>query len=271
MRPAPKTLQCDIFVFDPESERLVLTIMEISLQKSSVRSLKRVLGKLNSHKSTAVRAPVKASSERAKADLPVENTTPAITVSRLTVQTQKMPNGMARTAPTEQQEPQPKKPNGVAMTTKSGPKSLQKIQEMLSDVLEIPPEDISPDSVLADLGIDSLPATELFTEMKIRFNATVSHSDFATISDVQGLALLLSGSPPQASDLTHRSVNASSTPVVEMKTVIYGDGDGVSLSADIYYPNGAGEHRERRLPIGRSIHSPPIMQGSTDRHELITA
>lgn len=55
--------------------------------------------------------------------------------------------------------------------------------------------------------------TELFTErMRERFNATVSHKSesrthwgFATISNVQGLAHLVSGSAPQALKLRGRS------------------------------------------------------------------
>lgn len=253
VRPAPKKLQCDIFVFDHDSGRLVLTMMACSFQKASVKSLKKVLGKLNSQKPAALSAAVKASSERSEADLTVDNNTPATAVSQLTFQAKKVPNGMPETGPTVQQHSQLKKPNGVAVMSEGGPKSLQKIREMLSDVLEIPLGEISPNSVLADLGVDSLLATELFTEMRARLNATVSHSQFATISDVQGLALLVSGSPPHASDLTHTSVNASSTPAVEMETVIYGNGDGVSLSADIYYPDGTDEQRGKPRPIGKSL------------------
>jgi acyl carrier protein len=55
---------------------------------------------------------------------------------------------------------------------------------MLKDVLEIPLKHISPDAPLENLSIDSLLATELFTEINKRFSVSISHSEFATVFDV---------------------------------------------------------------------------------------
>lgn len=175
MKPTAKKLQCDIFAFDPESERLFLTMMMFSFYKASVKSLKRVLGKLNSQRSTSASAPVEASSESAEVDHPVDNTMmPGTAVSRLSTDTQQVPVRATRAPSLEHHDPQPKTPIGVTTGTEDGPRVLQKIRKMLTYVLEIPMGGIFMDSVLADLGIDSVLAIELFTEMREYFNAIVS-------------------------------------------------------------------------------------------------
>jgi acyl carrier protein len=263
-RPAPKKLHCDIFVFDPESGHLVLTIMAISFQKASIRSLTRILGKLNSLKTPvqAVKSPVQvvpayARSDRVETDFPAYGTT----------HDQNDPRWVQPTHPRTAIAPQrlqKELPEQTTDTTVNRSGSLQQTRKMLSDVLEIPPEEISPESILEDLGIDSLLATELFTEISKRFKVSVSHSDFATITDVQGLAQLIPGPNPSStptSTSTSTSTSAStrqstisSTPV-DMETIAYGERDGIPLSADIYYPNGIGD-TQGPLPIGGSIHPP---------------
>lgn len=45
--PSPKWLTCDIFVFEPRSGNIVFTIRSIEFQKVSIKSLSKILGKLN--------------------------------------------------------------------------------------------------------------------------------------------------------------------------------------------------------------------------------
>jgi acyl carrier protein len=252
-RTAPKKLYCDIFVFDPESGHLVLTIMAISFQKASIKSLTRILGRLNSLKipvqaveSPGKVAPTITSSDRVQANPPAFDNTHYRHPPWIQPEHPKT----AITARHLQKEI----PEQIIDTTVNNSGSLQQTKEMLSDVLEIPPRDISSKSVLEDLGIDSLLATELFTEISKRFKISVSHSDFATIRDVQGLAQLIQGPSRSSSSTSTRQSTASSTPL-EMETFTYGERDGISLSADIYYPSGIRDTNEP-LPIGGFIHSP---------------
>ncbi|RDA88879.1 hypothetical protein CP532_5399 [Ophiocordyceps camponoti-leonardi (nom. inval.)] len=234
-RPSPKTLLCDVFVFEPESGHLVVTIMSITFQKTSIRSLRRVLGRLNSSKSGVDSAPA----IEYDGDTRRESTTKHI---------------MEYATDDNHQSSQEKAIMTTAETSKSQP--LHKTKKMLSDVLEIPPEDISPDSSLEDLGIDSLVATELFTEMSKRFNVVVSHSDFATISTVQGLAQLTAGpsSTPSFSSSADSTPQSTASPsCFDIETVVYGEQDGIPLSADIYYPDETGGRRSP-LPIALMIH-----------------
>ena len=90
------------------------------------------------------------------------------------------------------QQVQEKLPNRTANPLANIYDRLQKIKEMLNDIIETPLDEILPDSTVEGLGIDSLLATVLFTKIDKRFNVSVSHSDFATATHVQRLARPLS-------------------------------------------------------------------------------
>ncbi|KAK4155038.1 hypothetical protein C8A00DRAFT_13874 [Chaetomidium leptoderma] len=227
-RPSPKTLRCDIFVLDPDSNQLVLTIMAISFQKTSIRSLTKVLGKLNSRKTGALPPPVPA---QTRTETP------------------------AAWAPQQQHLAQQQQ-----VEAKTDDTTLQKVKEMLAEVIEIPAQNISADATLEGLGIDSLLATELFTEIGKRFKVAVSHHDFASVADVRGLAQLLSRlSVPVPSTVTtsssspRQSAPAPSKSGFDIDTVTYAERDGLALSADIYYPP-AGNTTQKPLPIALMIH-----------------
>lgn len=268
-KPTPKKLQCDIFVFEPESRQLVLTIMAISFQKLSIKSLTKTLGRLNGlNKTPAQDIPTKAISKHRDTDFSDYDATLPTVVHRSVQQELSTESSTAITAHSPVQKVPPSKT--IATTnTSSGP--LPKVTQMLSDIIEISIEDISPDSALDTLGIDSLLVTEIFAEVNQRFKISLSHSDFATITNVQGLAQLVSssGQPPAsapAPTLTPTS-NSTSTSTsnstaqstaswtqTEVETVVYGERSGTPLSADIYYPDGLGDS-QKRLPIGGSTHS----------------
>ncbi|KAI0531600.1 hypothetical protein GGR58DRAFT_508326 [Xylaria digitata] len=259
-KPALKTLQCDIFVFD-EAGRLVLTIMSISFQKTSIKSLIRILGRLNSTK--------KSAAERAAVPFPADDVTAARTAVYHNLHENKVE--ASATIPQQREEDVEK----VAQITTAAPhqqdRSLDLARKMLSDVLEIPVDEIRPEGPLEDLGVDSLLATELFTEMSKRFNVTLSHSEFAGIANVRGLAefipspsLLSSSSLSETAMLTPESSSRQSTstsasikagpdPIPQVETVTYSERNGTSLSADIYYPSGPRDPRQP-LPIALMIH-----------------
>ncbi|EAS32138.2 polyketide synthase [Coccidioides immitis RS] len=297
--PTPKRLTCDIFVFEPLSGNIVFTIRAIEFQKVSVKSLSKILGRLNNNDN---RKMTPASQTRPVQDTwaPVNESpqVPDITRSTATItRAAASPTGnadsfgsmslqkelelSARRVPADMPIPD------IQPVSSSASSSLEKIQEMLQDILEIPLESISPNALLEDLGIDSLLATELFSEMNKRFAVSISHSQFATISDVQGLAGLVSvtatpetysrrlgpasstsasrlpsSSPTEAASTRPSSVEPSSSrssppptypPQLERETVVYGERDGIPLSADIYYPNG-NNGLGKPLPIALMIH-----------------
>jgi acyl carrier protein/malonyl CoA-acyl carrier protein transacylase len=176
--PTPKHLKCNIFVFEPQTGDIVLTIMSIEFQKVSIKSLKKVLGKLNSQKSPSNENPV----------VPIE------------IRHRRTETAVVASDPTKSAiVPQPEQVATVArattaISTVDGPGSLQKVKEMLRDILEIPINEITPDGSLEALGVDSLLATELFSEINSRFGISISHSEFATVKTVQGISQLITGS-----------------------------------------------------------------------------
>ncbi|KAL7940701.1 hypothetical protein V8C42DRAFT_361770 [Trichoderma barbatum] len=265
-RPAPKKLRCNIFVFDAESGHLVLTIMAISFQKTSIKSLTKVLGKMNSRKAPlqdSIRAPINALVSAEATDASPVRWEADLSAGR--TRTHAPDAALSRQPELPRKEVQmPTAATDVAQNRAED--STQKVKEMLSDVLEIPLEEIPLGSSLEDLGIDSLLATEVFTEISKRFKMSVSHSDFATISDVNGLARLLgaarTGQPStlastrqstSSSAPTQLSTSATSSPPLSTETVVYAERDGLSLSADIYYPNGLVD-KQKPLPIALMIH-----------------
>ena len=174
-KPSPKRLQCDIFAFEPESGHLVFNITSIAFQKVSIKSLSKILGRLNSNKvsvqDVATKAPPNTSSDHTETKFQAYHT--------------------SHTATTHQPM-QKQLPDKRTEATSNRSEALQKTKEMLGDVLEISLQEIFPDSILEGLGIDSLLAVEIFAEINKRFNISISHSEFATIEDVQGLAQLIS-------------------------------------------------------------------------------
>nr|AGI60155.1 type I polyketide synthase PKS2 [Dolichousnea longissima] len=367
-RTSPKRLQCDIFVLEPQSDEIVLTIMSIEFQKVSIKSLSKILSRLNSPKNPVHDSAPNASSDGIQTDRPsheigqaatvrqqVENEQPnrttdtienpseslqkvkemlndileipledissgsiledlnidsllateiftelstrfKVSISHSDFATITDVRGLAQLIPsqgipnsspssnsistyqssTKQASPSPS-PNSISTyqsSTKHASSSpsptssstdnsstthaaathqpVLKIKEMLSDVLETPLKEISSVSILEDLGVDSLLATEIFTEMNKRFNVLISHSDFATVTDVQGLAQLISSPSPPSTSISAKQPNNSSTQI-DMETIIYGERHGTHLSADIYYPNGLGD-TQRSLPIALMIH-----------------
>ncbi|KAF3481903.1 uncharacterized protein GIQ15_04662 [Arthroderma uncinatum] len=201
--PTPKRLKCNIFAFEPETGDIVLTIMSIEFQKVSIKSLRKVLGKLNSQpapiqKSAIQTTPIQTAPVQYAPTNVSSNHTGTTFVSNATV----------APAPTSRQTPT-QIPSGSADTTGNHLGSLQKVKEMLKDILEIPLEEITTNAALEDLGVDSLLATELFSEINKRFGLSISHSDFATITDVWGLSQLIPGG---------NEIPISSTPSTSIPT-----------------------------------------------------
>ena len=297
--PSPKRLTCDVFVFEPRSGNIVVTIRSIEFQKVSVKSLSKILGRLNNRNSSS--PPV---SREENVEVQVRVQVPEVTaISRTTAITRSAGTGAIGNA-SHSLPREPDLPAEIATADFSAKTThtvlVGKVREMLKDVLEIPIGHISPDASLETLGIDSLLATELFSEMRQRFAVSISHLEFAAISDVQSLAQLVFASSTASAEMhdsdgpasltstsrlpsastsstetasTRRSTAEPPSPSfrsapspapaifsthIERETIVYGERDGVSLSADLYYPS-ATQEPDKPLPIGGS--RPPLLNG----------
>jgi acyl carrier protein/malonyl CoA-acyl carrier protein transacylase len=190
-KPTPKTLTCDIFVLDPQSA-IAFIVRSISFQKVSVRSLTKILGKLNIRE-TALRDGTGNAISSDQGTYGVAKTE-AVTKHGI------RPSHETLTA----QKPERLLPKHNAFnalgaksinttTSMSSPSiaPMSKVVEMLQDILEVPAEAIKPSSKLEDLGFDSLIATELLHETRQRFTITISHQELARATQVDDLAQLI--------------------------------------------------------------------------------
>ncbi|RCI12619.1 hypothetical protein L249_0310 [Ophiocordyceps polyrhachis-furcata BCC 54312] len=287
-RPSPKTLRCNVFVLEPESGHVVVTIMSISFQKTSIRSLRRVLGKLNSraregtcidyehfitshdgqHQHQYHRHHQHHQHQHYQHHQHQQHQYHQYHQHQQQYQQQHHHDHHQQQHQQQQHHHhdhhqqqqhhhdhhQPSQDKTATAETDDNQANLQRTKKMLSDVLEIPPQDISSDSSLEHLGIDSLVATELFVEMRKRFNVVVSHPDFAAVSTVQGLAQLTSSSPCSSSSRSTPPSTTSPPSCFHVETVVYGEQDGIPLSADVYYPDETGGRRRSPMPVALMIH-----------------
>jgi acyl carrier protein len=63
---------------------------------------------------------------------------------------------------------------------------LQRVQQLLQSHFSLAPEQVQPDTPLADLGIDSLAAIEFMFQLETHFNVSLSdeRTELVTVADV---------------------------------------------------------------------------------------
>lgn len=158
-RHSKTELTCDVFAIDPQSKRLVLTFMSAKFKSVSIRSLRRLLSRLNTSSS-------------------VDSGPPKETIATAS------PNRIeTHQGPSIQKE----RAEAVHHSESDGAARLREVQEMLSELIEIPLDELQPSSSLDDVGIDSLMITEVMSEIKKRFHVSIHSSALQSIVDVQSL------------------------------------------------------------------------------------
>ncbi|KAL8785498.1 MAG: hypothetical protein Q9213_003324 [Squamulea squamosa] len=165
----------DIFVLDSESGELVLTLLGAKFTSLPLKSLSKTLAKLNGFP---------------KHDSNHHSTEP---------------DDDALPAPQDEYEQSDDTKTLVSQddldTCEDGEdqdKIFEKLQAMLSEVLEIAVDDVRPDSALGDLGIDSLMTTEVMSEIKNRFDVDISNAEFQKLNDLGSLCDRIQPSAPES-------------------------------------------------------------------------
>lgn len=77
--------------------------------------------------------------------------------------------------------------------------ALETIRTFLSQLLDIPSAEITADTSLDSLGIDSLMATEVLSELRKHFDVQISSEEFTGFQDVKAIAKRLHASYPLSS------------------------------------------------------------------------
>jgi malonyl CoA-acyl carrier protein transacylase len=155
-RQSQTRLASDIFVMDEQTGALALVILGVGFTSLSIRALTRTLARLNNSTEEPMSQPAPIILPNIKLSLPNGHQTPPSTppISE---------SGVSD--------------NGV----------LHRVQEMLCELLGVPVDEVAPSASLNDIGVDSLMSTEVISEIKKRFNVSLSNSDFAQMLDVHTL------------------------------------------------------------------------------------
>lgn len=179
----------DIFVLEPESEDLVLTLMGAKFMKLPMKSLSKTLSKLDDVSHHSALDGVKEQFE----------------TSPVSEEKYEEQNGAESPAHQGHHIANAVSPNiqidqDLIMT---------KLRLLLSEVLEISVDDIQPHSTLDSLGVDSLMRTEVISEIKDRFDVLISTADFQDLLDLQSLCRRLQ--PATSKEISDQGQNSQIT------------------------------------------------------------
>lgn len=176
----------DIFVCEATTGQVILAILGANFKGVPLKSLAKSLTRLNKSTATAAEEqPVTPSSQVDSGYASERSDTewaPAQKITPSTVQSTQL-DSLA-----------------VTVGTAGSDDALSKLQTMLSEIIEIPVDEVTPTSSLDDLGIDSLLITEVLAEIKTRFGIVVAQEKLASCADVCEVAGLLGGGKPQRRD-----------------------------------------------------------------------
>ena len=206
----------DLFVYEAESEDLVLIIRGANFRSVPFRSLARSLARLNIATTDANKP--NDSDEYSAEDSGYQSrshTPPDEEFSKQTL-TNDSPPARSRTTPVSRMPQSPWEQPGRSEDI------VQLVCQMFSDIIEIPFKSIKPTSTLNDLGVDSLLATEVLAEIEKRFQATVTQAQMQDCENVFSLCRVIrpddivrneSGSVNEVQELDYATSKSSSSHV----------------------------------------------------------
>ena len=147
--------ECDVYIFDPKNGKLVVAFMGFYFTKTSMSVLERTLQSANSSgQATAMPKRGLPAAPAPKQSQPISTESSA----------EKDP------------APQPKKAS-----------KRQELHELLSHVTDIPVEDITDESTLEDLEIDSLMVTEVLNEVQAAFSIEIDLNTFMFFPNLRAI------------------------------------------------------------------------------------
>ncbi|KAG8166479.1 hypothetical protein KVR01_002168 [Diaporthe batatas] len=237
----------DIFVCDATTGQVVMAVLGANFKGVPLKSLAKSLTRLNKSTSTvAEKRPAKPidsadsgyASERSDAEwTPVREFIPSTLQAIVT------------------------DPVAVTVDHAGADNMLVKLQTMLSEIIEIPMDEVTPTSSLDDLGIDSLLITEVMAEIKTRFGVSVAQEKLSNCADVRGVADLLCGGKPQPLE---RIQGASTSGSSRASTPVSSFSDNPVASSDKVF-NQTEELGVTPLAVaGRDVFSETV--ASYDKH-----
>ena len=144
---------CDIYVFEAESKKLVITILDYSFSRASQSVVARILKGVNG----SITVGSASTNEEKQAPVVLEPPTSKIS--------EKLPKSQAK-------KPSSKRSNLI---------------ELLHKVTDIPAEELTDESTLEELGIDSLMVTEVLNEIRAAFGLNIDLTDFLFLPNIRAI------------------------------------------------------------------------------------
>jgi acyl transferase domain-containing protein/acyl carrier protein/SAM-dependent methyltransferase len=162
-RQGDRELLNDIFVFDTSAKTLVMTILGVRFTKTNVNMLQKVLTRANTAQSRQALAKVE----------PPAAAKIKSTISPQLIRTANAPERIRHRKRVLEDE--------VNSNIKIG------LKQLLHEVADVSPEQINDSTLLVDVGIDSLMATEVQTAIGDRFGVHLTTAEFQSIEDFRSL------------------------------------------------------------------------------------
>ena len=161
-RPNDKQWTSDVFIFDSRNGALAEVILGISYTRVSKAGLSKMLARLTPGMKSALASPPSV-----KAGLPKTQET-KVELPKAKTKAPKSPKAAA-----------PKKAPQTDITGKT--------RDLVANVAGLEPHELQEDTVLFDIGIDSLMGMELAKEIEIVFKCTLDMGDLVDITDFKSL------------------------------------------------------------------------------------
>ncbi|KAJ3499095.1 hypothetical protein NLG97_g618 [Lecanicillium saksenae] len=138
---------------------------------------------------------------------------------------------------------------------------MPQLRQILSDIMGMPTSAIKEASTLSDLGLKSVLANTVMSEVQEYFQINIEtelQEQCITIADVAECiekALSRAAMPNHQPDGRRRdkTTNKDISSTIEQETVVFKSVDGLDLEADIFYPSQPADP-SRPLPVALMIH-----------------
>ncbi|KAK0726776.1 hypothetical protein B0T26DRAFT_763988 [Lasiosphaeria miniovina] len=194
-RHGDRELLSDIYVFDAADRALVMTILGVKFTKTSVSLLQKVLARANTgtqqgHVAAVPPKPL------------IGHVTVAAPLKATSLEASKVRRAESTDSKRRKQEQQQKDAAASRHEVEAA------VRQLLHEVADVPPADIRDDTLLADVGIDSLMATEVMTAISDKFSVNLSAAEFQGLLDFKALCAAVQ---PRLDTPTHHSSSLAST------------------------------------------------------------
>ncbi|KAL8784357.1 MAG: hypothetical protein Q9213_004009 [Squamulea squamosa] len=225
----------DVFVVDKSNDKLVLVVFGAQFSKVRIASLAKVLSRANDSISTTATAmnPVK---DNVHKDDMVSAPTASYQPNKVGSQfTQISMNAIPST--TESFAPASATPRKTSQSRAQSVESA--LRELLGKITDVRADDFQGDVTLAELGIDSLMATEIVSEIDTVFAISIPQEDLQGLLTFASLRDYLDSRAPQspstssspasesASDVQSSNSSTLSTPVTKPESMPGGVSDAI--------------------------------------------